>query len=237
MAVVFRSVTSAVNTSFGTGPVVTAPAGLADGDVIVIVFGTNDTLTAGGTPTLNGFTNLGIQNNGTVGGGHALWKVASGEGANWTFTGLWGGAGSIGDYACVAYQDDAAGDAALDQSAVSAPTSSTTPVSPSITPSVDNCMVLGCFAGDAAANTTATELGGATERSDANNASGTGKVYIEELLQTSAAPVTMSATFTGAVELAAYTLSIKPTAAAGRTTKNTRAFPLGVNVGMNWRSG
>jgi len=212
MAVVFRAATSG---TLGTdSPVVTAPTGLADGDVVIVAFGMNDVVTIGSSPTLNGFTDLGVQPTAASGGaGHVLWKVASGEGSSWTFTGLWS-ASTLAAYGCVAYQDDAAGDASPDQSAVNAPAASTTPVSASITPSVDNCMVVACFGGDHQSGSTATPLGGATERVDIENGGG-GAVYIEELLQTTATAQTMSATFSASAETSIFNLSIKPVAAGG----------------------
>jgi hypothetical protein len=225
VAVVFRAATSGPITSTAS-PTVTAPTGLADGDVIIIGLGMNDVVTIGGSPTLNGFTSLGVVAAGTQGSGHVLWKVANGEGASWTFTNLWSAA-STAAYGCVAYQDDAAGDAGLDQSASNAPASSTTPVSASITPSVDNCMVVGVFVGDHATGVTATTLGGATERVDTNNG-GQGACYIEELLQTTAAAVTMSATFSSAVETSIFNLSVKPVAAGGGPPAGIKLTLMGV---------
>ena len=218
MGVVFRSATSGTFAST-VSPVVTAPTGLADGDVILIMFGVNDNdIGTGGSPNLNGFTDLGIVQNGTQGAGHALRKIASGEGASWTFTDLWA-LGSAGAYGCVVYHDDAAGDASVDQVASNAPASSTTPVSASITPSVDNCMIVGMFGGDHPTGVTATTLGGATERVDTSPNNGEGHVYIEELLQTTAAAVTMSATFSSAVLTSIFNISVKPVAAAGANPK------------------
>lgn len=212
MAVVFRAATSA-NIAATASPTINAPAGLTVGDVVVVCFGTNDAITIGGAPTLNGFTDLGVVPNGTNGAGHVLWKVATDTPASWTFTNLWSAA-TIAAGASACWHDDAAGDAGLDQSATNAPASSTTPVSASITPSVDNCMIVCCFGGDITGGVTVTAGGGATERAEQEN-SGGGAAYIEELLQAGAAAVTMTATYSSASLVSCFNLSIKPVAAGG----------------------
>lgn len=100
----------------------------------------------------------------------------------------------------------------------------------SITPSEDNELVILTLGGfhTAISVNTGTII---------QNNDGSGGVNfsstLAELIQTTAAAVNPAWTFSGGNSGQAATNCFKAAAAAGRTTKNTRAFPLGVEVGMN----
>ena len=108
----------------------------------------------------------------------------------------------------------------------------------SVTPSEDNELVVsGVSIADGSSGTYAVDSGlTITDQilASAGNFEGGGLAYI---IQTSAGAVNPTWSWTGSVNSAAVIATFKAAAAGGRTTKNTRSAPLGVNIGMNWRSG
>ena len=176
-------------------PVVTKPTGVQDGDLIIIAMGANDVEDATGA-TLNGFTILGgnwVSASGGDGYGILLYKVASGEGASWTFTGLAPNFG-VGGWGCVAYRNvDQA--SPIHTSSTTAPATSTTPVGTAIEPTIDNCMIVAAFCCDPTSGLTGTQGSSPamTERVDQGDAA-LGYAYIEDALQTTAGSIQPSFT-------------------------------------------
>lgn len=189
-----------VNATSGAGggtnnPVVTKPTGVQDGDFIIIAMGSNDVEDAT-SATLNGFTILGgnwVSSSGADGYGILLYKVASGEGASWTFTGLAPNFG-VGGIGCVAYRNvDQA--TPINTSSTTAPATSTTPVGTAIVPDADGCMIVAAFCCDPTAGLTGTQGSSPdmTERVDQIDGT-TGYVFIEDMLQATAASIQPSFT-------------------------------------------
>jgi len=199
---------SAVETSFAdsTNVVITAPAGLQDGDLIIIgvALDQGTTLT-----TSNGFTlvhDLAFSATGTAG---VLIKIAAGEGASWTFTGFTSSA-IAGVAAAVAYTgvDQATPESGTATEVdISSPT--TTPAATAMTPAHDNAMVIGVFCADPGGSPTGTQGSGWTERADFVRAAN-GHVFLEELLQTTAASVAANMTGTESTFWGVIQLALKP---------------------------
>lgn len=211
----YRSSTAATFATT-TDPVVNAPAGLTDDDLVVITITTTSTDAGGGSPTLNGFT-LASGTPFTAQDGNSsqfvLYKLAASEGASWTFTGLFN-ATTTGTYGVAAYSGvDTM--APVDQVNHLANGITATPTSGSVTCSVDNCMYIGLFGFDPTVTMSATP--GATptfnERVDGSNANGW--VYIEDYLQTSAAAVNPTITGVAGVAFNGVSLALAPAAGAG----------------------
>ena len=85
MAVSF--VSSSSNKSTTTSVVVTAPTGIQDGDILVVIFSAyRSTSAAPGTLTASGWTQAGARTTGTYYKSAIFWKRASGESGNYTFS-------------------------------------------------------------------------------------------------------------------------------------------------------
>jgi len=179
---------SAVETSFTatTNPVINGPAGLADGDLIVIGVAVGVLIS---TPFMtNGFTLIhDLNDSGADGGILAMYKIAAGETPPWTFTGLLSapGAGIAGAEAYTGVHQTVPLSGTATEVAPAAGTSHTCTA---MTPGESRCMVIGIFGCDPAAGQTGTAGSGWTERADFVR-SGDGHIFIEELLQTTAASV------------------------------------------------
>lgn len=223
MAIEFRSATSGGDDSSTTAsPTVDAPAGLQDNDLIVISLTTDTTVGINSAPA--GWTMLAEAANtsGNDSSITAMCKIASSEGASWTFTNLWDDAEYYA-YGCVAYSGvDTT--TPLDVSAVvDTPASTDNPTAGAITPSNNDCMILGLFGADVNADSVgaAGSSPACTERVD--HAQGVrGWVYIEEYLQETAAEVTldMSLTRYGSPEtdeFVSIAVALREAAAGGAT--------------------
>lgn len=211
MAVAYRAA-SAVSTSFSSvSPVITAPAGLADGDLIIIAIGSSGNLVTAVTMS-NGFTL--VHNGDTAGGdGHAIamYKVASGEGASWTFTNLYtvDFPPEEGIAAALAYTG-VDGAAPLSGTATeNYPASTTTPSCTAMTPAHDNCMLISCFLGDTGGSQSGTQGTGWTERADYIRAS-QGYSFVQEKLQTTATSEAGAFTAASAGNFGCIQLALKP---------------------------
>ena len=205
--IAFRA-SSAVETTFSTAsPVITAPAGLADGDLIVIGISTGAAVTASNVS--NGFTL--IHELGDAGGDgriQAMYKIASGEGANWTFTNLFSGS-TAGIAAAVAYTGVDQTTPLSGTATEAAPASSATPSCTAMTPADDNCMVISVFGSDPVGSPTGTAGTGWTERADFVLDSD-GHIFIQELLQTTAASVAGTFTASAADTFGCIQFALKP---------------------------
>ena len=210
------------NVTTTASPVVNAPASLGDGDLVIVMFGLNDVMTQHASPTLNGFTSCSPQTTGD-GSIHALYKIASSEGASWTFTDLWTAATS-GRYASVRFTGVHASDP-LDSLGCNLGTtqSVTTPITVSVTPAGDGRMFVAMFGGDPGASPTGTAgctaacTGTdptATEMSDSVNLN-SGYVYIEYYLQTTAGAEDLNFTATVSLAFRSFLFILQPAAGGG----------------------
>jgi hypothetical protein len=214
MAVAFRT-NGAGSATFTTSasPVVTTPSGVTDGDLVLIEFAGDTTFTL---TTPSGWSLLASVDNGTDNTTAIIYKFASGEPASWTFTNLFTSA-QTGEAGVVTYSG--VDTTTPINTSASGTTTSTNPHSaPSITPTVDNCMILG-FSGCDNPSSSFTATPGtspvtATERFDANTGANTGWVYCEEFLQGTAAAIALQYTTLTAVTTCAISAALAPAAAA-----------------------
>jgi len=173
--------------SFGAtvSPEVTAPAGLTNGDLIVIGLLTATTNTGDETPA--GWTLLSLENGGLDSTLFVLYKIASGEGATWTLTNLFvaneQGAAFAAAYSGVDQSTpldvaEVSGDLGETEGADTGP----------ITPTNNNCMIVSICGGDATEAISGTPDGApaCTERVDYCRPTYFEWIYMQEHLQTDA---------------------------------------------------
>lgn len=180
MAVAFRSADSATTQSpQSVGCVVTKPAGTVDNDILVAVMEVSN----GGrsfTPPA-GWTQLDIE---TTGPSTAtFWKLAASEGATFTFT---ANQDAVGGTCVVAAYSGADTASPINQhGALNRVTSSTSPAATSITPSVDNCMLV--WLSGSNANGPYSPPATYTERAENGGGADATSAQISDLLQGAAA--------------------------------------------------
>src|SRR5579883_1320235 len=102
MAIAFRAATSLTNSTTGTSHSITAPAGLQDGDLLIVTIAVRG-LSGSPVGTLSGWTLLNGPQlfQGTNNFSWTYYKIASGEPASWTFS--WAGGNGVMIYVCAAY--------------------------------------------------------------------------------------------------------------------------------------
>lgn len=213
MAVAFKNATGA-NNSGTTTWTVTKPAWVADGDMLILFAGSDSVHTITTAPS--GFTQI----QSTIGTGTddssltIWWKQASSESATWDIV---FGASESGATGLLGYTGHLAS-TAPESVAGTRPASSTLIAAPSITPSVNDCMVVAIYGADPAGAPTGTADASpaATERLDFAN-SALQHLYAQDFLQTTAAAVVLEATMTAADTYCTISLAIKPAVAAAAT--------------------
>lgn len=216
MAIAFRSVanTDPCGGVAVASPVISAPAGLADGDLIIVVVMTSTTNV--GNQVLSGWTLLSLQDQATDGTLFVLYKIASSEGASWTFTDLFTGTEQcIASALAYSGVDNAT---PLDVAHVTADlgTISTATDTSSITPTNNNCMIVSIFAGDPSVNYTGTADASPTcdERTDYMNTYRAGWIYVQDHLQASAAAEAHTVTPSAEDGICYKLLALRPTSSA-----------------------
>lgn len=228
MAVAFRTSGTAEFVATAS-PVVAKPAGIQDGDLIVVFVATDTTHTFG---ALAGWDDIWLIDQGTDTSVSAVSKIASSEGSgSWTLTNYFGGAES-GSAGVVVYSGvdtsnpiPAASIATLNSS------SGTVKTWPSITPPRNGCMVVGIMGADPGAlgrNAAPSGSPLGTERVDFMGAVvANGWVYAQDYLQTTAAAVTQQATLDAADGVGMIHFAVQPPAAATKApTFVRRRLPL-----------
>lgn len=225
MPIAFRSGSLASSDVASTNsPVVNAPVGLQDGDLIVLAFGGS----GNGTTSLslsNGFSEIhfGVTDasDGLAG---VLYKIASGEGSSWTFTNLFSAAEAT-MWAALAYTGVNQSDPLSGTPTEVYPAGTTaTPACTAMTPAVDGSMVISCFGCDPnGAAQSGTPGSGWTERADLTNSTNDqGRIFVQDLLQSVAASI--AGDFTndtadawGCIQFALRPADLKPGDNAPRT--------------------
>jgi hypothetical protein len=209
----FRDVQSSTVTG-GTSLVVTKPSAVADGDYMVVAICIPSTRSVSAVPS--GWTvapNLPFESGPTTTTLYVYTKVAASEGSSWTWT-----LDSATDALAVAIAYSGQNTATpLNVSAVpiTAPTSSTI-TTPSITPTVDGCTIVGIYTVDTSGSVfpaTPDSSPAATERIEAFFATPNQNMYVQDYNQTTAAAVTLDATFTVGPAQITYALAISPSSA------------------------
>ena len=209
----FRAATSGSINATNDVTVIT-PAGLADGDVIIIAFETSTVHTIDNI--LSGWTQGGTtQDQGTDQSVSIFYKVASSEGASWTWTDVFVGT-PTGVWGCVAYSGVDAG-TPLDVAIVQTEDSfGTVQSSGEITPINDNSRIVSIFGVDPNAARTGTpdDNPPCTERVEANG-DNDGFMYIQDHLQTTASAETHEFTISTADQSASFIVALREAAAGG----------------------
>lgn len=242
MAAAFRS-SSSLSSGTRTNSTLTAPAGIVDGDWLTIVF----YIEANVTPTPpTGFSQIQTGGLDTVGGAdnesfdvYVYRKKAASESGNYTvthassFTAGYMEADSGGDGAATNGEDFAA-----TVNAVDGEVGGTNYTALGGTTTVDESLV-GFYFGSWDPSNAVTPPGGTTPTFTERLDSASVLIYAATGVMTTAG-ATGNKTATGATQdttggMVAFLTSVKAAAAGGRTTKNTRAWELGTEVGMGWR--
>lgn len=173
---------SAVQTNIPNtaSPVITAPSGLQDGDLVIIAIALN--ASPGDPVTMsNGFSEVShiataaVDSMVTV-----IYKIASGEPATWTFTNLFAAA-NTGVAAALAYTGAHAAPLSGTPTAT-APASTADLSCTAMTPGDANCMIFGVFGCDPSNASQTCTSGWGTERADFQNGL-LGQIYVVEKLQ------------------------------------------------------
>lgn len=220
MAIAFRSAATAANGAAPTSLVVPAPAGTADGDVLVafVVISADQTIAT----VPSGWTLLDDQSTGIATGDcrHAVYrKVASSEPASWTWG--WSAAADCA-VVVVAYSGVSAG-APVNTSAYQAMVGSTTShVAPSVTPSVASTVTLSAFGANPFYNgdTTFSLPSGLTVRGEADPGAGTTnraalKVF-DRATPTAAATGSKTSTLNNSAKGIGWTVTLAPSGATAQ---------------------
>lgn len=213
MAAAYRSHTVQNNSGSGT-ITINKPSGVVDGDVLIAFF-SEDSNTPRITPPggWSAASGSGIGANGEIVVGtsavlQCFTKVASSEGASWAFTPSASYTGVVG---VIAYSG---GDSTtpIDVAAGTSTASSTNHATPTITPSVSGCMLVGIWMVDSnAANTWSTaDMNERIDQSTGTAAFVT--LSVHDLLYNSTSSVSKTATFTAADAAAVILFAIKPAA-------------------------
>lgn len=212
----FRAMTSD-GLDDNTSPTISAPAGLSDGDLILVAIATSSTTDVANVP--DGWSQVGStqDSGGTDSSLMVFQKIASSEGASWTFTNLMTTA-RWGAYGCVAYYN-VDGSVPLDGVApvTSAGSYGGTHTTGSITPTTDGAMVVALFGAEPDSSSqagTPDSSPAATERVDECNGT-TGFVYIEDYVQATAASINLSVGLSTADTTAEMILALRPGDPAG----------------------
>lgn len=207
--VTFRSTNH--NSFTSAAPTCNAPAGVADGDLLLMCVATTSVHTIANTPT--GWTSLGTQDGGTDTSGSLFWRVASSEPGSYTFNdpGNLLSASDTGKIAIIAYSgvDNAS---PINQSDKIGRTGVSSVFSPTITPSVNDCMIVYIAATDppgGGQSFTADISPAATERLEEYNGVAAG-IYIQEYLQGTAAAVQLDAQASASDDFGVFIVALKP---------------------------
>jgi hypothetical protein len=209
----FRDVQSSTVTA-GTSLVVTKPSATADGDFMVVAIVMPNTRTVSAVPS--GWTvapNLPLVSGSIATTLYVYTKVAASEASSWTWT-LDSATDALA--VAVAYSDVQAvtpfNVSGVPVTGAPASTIST----PSITPSVDGCKIVAIYAVDTSTSpypATPDSSPAATERIEAFFSTPNQSIYVQDYDQTTAAAVSLDATFTTTPAQITYALAISPSTA------------------------
>lgn len=193
MAISFQgSVATTDWTSATQSPVITAPASIQDGELLIMCLVTNTTTTMASSSA--GWTLILDQAAGTDAEMGLYYKVASGEGANWTMTNVFNST-EVGRAIVMRYSGV---DTTTPIHKQASNTGTLTSLAgPSITPTVSGCMILQFGGTDpstsAYAATPDTSPTG-TERFDGKDANSNAYICCQQYLQTAAAAIALDYT-------------------------------------------
>jgi hypothetical protein len=203
MAVTLRGV--AHNSVNSTPITITKPTGTVDGDVMIAIVSVSGAAHTPSTPS--GWTVLDTETTGPS--VQTYWKIASSEGANYSFTFT---SGQSASGIIISYSGADGTTPIHKHSAINRATSTTTVTALSVTPTVDNCMLL--FVGGVNATAaTFSSLGSYTQQDHFGTFSVT--VFVADLFQAShAASGNATATASASGTTDGSLIAIQPPAAA-----------------------
>lgn len=213
---------------------VTASATWSSGDLIVVLGMTSDSGLTLGTPTATGLTFSAVSGTPTTSSSVCkayAWTASAGSGGSGAITATAaGGAGGRGLAAFVFSGSDGLGGTAISDGLGSTTTQS-------LTRTGTNSHVVQAWGDWNAVNdTTVTWTPSGETQREAIWVSGQATFFVANWGDQGASGTT-SYGFSGFAggAMTAITLEVLGTSGGGRTTKNTRGFTHGVEVGMNWR--
>lgn len=220
MAIAFRAATSGGYTAVND-LTITAPAGLADGDLILVFVTSISAHEIANVP--DGWEQVGSrQDDGTDSSNSLFRKIASSEGANWTFTDIYS-ATETGVWACVAYSgvdNTTPLDVAVVQGAVGGTVTAGDPhTAGPITPTSNGAMIVAVYGVDALAaiNGTPDDNPAATERVDHDGGDPYSFAFIQDYSQATAAEVSLDMILNVNDTSAWFIVALRPAAAGGAT--------------------
>lgn len=232
MACAHRSLAS-VSLATRTNTTITAPASIADGDILVIATFIEDDIVP--TPP-TGFAQWQLIDHSAVASDvYIWWKRASSESGNYVVTHA---SAFTESYMCAVSGAVASG-TPEDPAPTSNQGTSLTMTATGFTTGTDGDLIIGvyCAWDDLAASTVPTGTTPTfTERYDPGAANNV--LYICDGVMTTAGATGDKSVTKNDTTLdvwSAALVSVKALVAGGRTTKNTRSSPLGVNAGMGFR--
>lgn len=171
------------------------PPGVLAGDIVIVVFATDTIHNASGTPPA-GWTKLDQVDAGTDTTGSSFWKRLTVDGeAGETFTDIFD-APESGASVTVVYRNCIASGSPINASSATSAGSSSTWTG-SVTPTIDNSMVVALYGADAPTGFASTWISGNDERADYLASSLTGYITAADKLVATAAPTTMQCTNAG----------------------------------------
>ena len=196
-------------------PVVNAPSGILDGDLVLIFIVTN---TGSNVAAPAGWAIAGTEiDNGSDMTTALIYKIAAGEGASWTLTNLFA-ATEIGRFVVIVYRNV---NKSFPINAVNQAASGTvtTLSGPSITPLLDGCMIVqfaGADPGTGAYAMTPDTSPVGVERFDGKDASSNAYVAIQEYLQATKATIALDMTGLTSDVYNNHQIAIAPPQLAGK---------------------
>ena len=217
MAVAFRSAASSYTDGnyYGTSPTVNAPAGLQDGDLIIVAICTGTT--ANLDNVLAGWTGLTEQDDGGLDSSLiVLYKIASSEGASWTFTDVLDGSENV--HACALAYSGVDQTTPLDVASVAGSIANCSgDDTAEITPTSANSMVVSITSADYTSTLTGTvdASPACTERYDDENDGSNLWIYVQDHLQSAAVAEAHTITPSSTDSVAYRLLALREAAAAG----------------------
>lgn len=219
MGATFRSVV-ATDPSESLSWTATMPAGVTDGDLVLILIITNSphTLNSGGEWTTSaGWAQIGsTASSATDHSTSLIYKVASSFGATVTLTNLFDTTTEYGRAVAAAYYSQASV-SPINTSAQADAGSTDTVSGPSVTPTVDNCLIIQFVGADPSSSMTGTPDGSpvATERYDGGDAGNNAYGYIQEYQQTTAAALALDVVFSTSDRFTSHQVALAPAAVGG----------------------
>lgn len=225
MAPAYRSHT--VVTTTAQPQTVNKPAGVVDGDLLIFfgcgeTSGRNFTVLAGWTALAGtGLNANGGIDDGTDSMGQAFYKIAASEPSSWSFASVLVQTGVCG---VVAYSG-VDGTTPINVAAARAWTTGTAAATPTITPGVNGCLLVGFFTADETTASSWTPPGTMNERWDVQETGFFEVCSVADELQTTAAAVTRTATLATSDTGTAFLIALAPAAAAAATSLPPRRQP------------